>query len=226
MYSCQLITTEDGSHSVFVPELNESYHSLNGAIAESKHVYIKNGFRHLLSLTNSDRVNILEIGFGTGLNAYLTLIENRIYKRIISYTSIEPYPLSQDILDKLNYSSIIIDSEKKISLMDFHNGPWNKFFPVSATFNLQKLRCKFQDYNPGVNQFDLIYYDAFAPGKQPEIWDIALLQKSAYCLKKPGILVTYAAKGQLKRDLKAAGLNVETLKGALKKKEMVRGSKL
>ncbi len=226
MYSFQLIKTEDGSHSIYVAELNETYHSVHGAITESKHVFIKNGFRYLVSLKNQGSINILEIGFGTGLNVYLTLLENRIYNCTISYISVEPYPLSQDIISGLNYASILGDPENKIPFQKIHDVAWDENVPLHENFLLHKINCKYQNYIPGINHFDLIYYDAFAPGKQPEMWESSLLQKSADSLVNSGILVTYSAKGQVKRDLKATGLQVETLQGAPGKKEMTRASKL
>ena len=225
MYSLELITTGDGSHSLFVPELNETYHSVHGAITESKHVFIKNGYRQLVSGKNPDKINILEIGLGTGLNVLLTLYENKKFMRDILYTAIEPYPIPETLLSKLNYHKIINISGAERIFENIHRCPWNESIKFDEFFCLHKVNIKYQNYIPGIEQFDLIYYDAFAPGKQPALWDKNLIQKTADSITSSGILVTYAAQGQLKRDLREAGLEVETLQGPPGKKEMTRAIK-
>ena len=131
MYSLQLIVTEDGSHSISVPELNESYHSIHGALTESRHVFIKNGLRHLMSVKNPQSISILEIGLGTGLNALLTLIENHKFNRQIAYTAIEPFPCPEHLLEKLNYLSVIGRQESGDSFRKIHECTWNEILSES-----------------------------------------------------------------------------------------------
>ncbi len=225
MYSVKLITTEDGSHSFFVPELNETFHSVHGAITESRHVFIRNGFRYLLSSENPDTVQILEVGLGTGLNVLLTLLENRKYRKEIIYTALEPFPLPDELWPGLNYPGQLGDNEMRLLIEKIHTFPWEEKIILDEKFNFFKIKKSYQDYSPGNSRFDIIYYDAFAPGKQPGMWEIDLIRKSADLLKDQGCFVTYAAKGQLKRDLKSAGLIVETLPGPPGKKEMTRAVK-
>lgn len=222
MYSWKIIVTEDGSHSVQVPELNETYHSVHGALTESRLVYIKNGFRYLISLYDPKQINILEIGLGTGLNVLLSVMENRKFSRNISYTAIEPYPLPESILSELNYPANIGGEETMTIFNRIHSCAWNEPQWLEELFSINKIDVKYQNYIPRAGQFNLIYYDAFGPGKQPEIWELAVLRKTADGMAPSGILVTYAAQGQLKRDLKALGLQVETLQGPPGKKEMLR----
>ena len=208
-----------------MPDLNESYHSIHGALTESKHVFIKNGFRQLISSKNPESVRILEIGLGTGLNVLLTLLENIKFSRKIGYTAIEPFPCPQDLLDKLNYPTLTGTQQNSGIFKRIHDCAWNEICQVDESFSLNKQQVRYQDYQPRPGSFDLIYYDAFAPNKQPEMWDIELLRKTAESLASGGIMVTYTAKGQLKRDLKSLGLTVETLTGPPGKKEMIRAVK-
>jgi tRNA U34 5-methylaminomethyl-2-thiouridine-forming methyltransferase MnmC len=225
MYSLKLIETEDGSSSLAVPELNETYHSIHGALTESRHVFIKNGFRYLVSATNPVEINILEIGFGTGLNALLTLSENIKFNLKIRYTAIEPFPCPADLVRQMNYASLVAFPESGMYFEKIHECPWNESCNINEKFSLHKLNIMYQNYMPGIIQFNLVYYDAFAPNKQPDLWEYALINKTAGCLSSKGIMVTYSAKGQLKRDLKSTGLEVETLAGPPGKKEMVRAIK-
>ncbi len=217
--SVQIITTQDGSHSLFNPELNETYHSVHGAIQESVHVFIKNGLNFLLERSNPDEINILEMGFGTGLNALLTLQKSLESKNKIQYTTLETFPLHKEIWSNLNYTN----SLSLKSYFEFlHESKWEEWISASENFNLLKLNTKLETVFLEKTQYDLIYYDAFAPNKQPELWTFEVLKKVTESLKPSGIFVTYCAKGQLKRDLKDLGLMVETLPGPPGKKEMVR----
>ena len=222
MYSLKIITTEDGSNSIFIPELNETYHSVHGAITESRHVFIKNGFRYIIGQKNPASIKILEIGLGTGLNVLLTILENRIFNLDIHYTAIEAYPVPFEIISQLNYVSQIGGHDTNLLFENIHSGEWNKYFKISGNFYLRKINCLFQDFNAGSERFDLIYYDAFAPGKQPDIWELPVLKKAVLSMNSSGAIVTYTARGQLKRDLKSLGLIVETVQGPPGKKEMIR----
>lgn len=215
----QIITTQDGSHSLFNPELNETYHSIHGAIQESNHVFIKNGLEFFLANSNDEPVNVLEIGFGTGLNVLLTLQKSTQLKNKINYTTLEAFPLAKDVWSKLNYIN-------SIGLKDYftllHESAWNEWMPITDKFDFLKLKLKLEEVTLEANHYNVIYFDAFAPNKQPELWQPFILKKVTDYLKPNGIFVTYCAKGQLKRDLKDLGLNIETLPGPPGKKEMIR----
>jgi tRNA U34 5-methylaminomethyl-2-thiouridine-forming methyltransferase MnmC len=225
-----LITTADGSHSLYVKDLDEHYHSIHGALQESKHVFIETGLKYLNS-KNSSALNILEIGFGTGLNAILTLLEAEKLNISVNYTSLEAYPLSIELVNELNYSALISESEKleeKPILEIFkklHDSTWENENKISNHFTIQKLKNTLQEIT-FVKKFDLIYFDAFGPRVQPEMWTEELFSKIFAATNEQGCLVTYCAKGEVKRTLKKVGYMVETLPGPPRKREMVRGTKL
>ena len=213
----ELILTKDGSHSLYVPQLNETYHSVHGSVAESLHVFIKNG----LNYNTKVKLNILEIGFGTGLNTLLTLLHSD--EKQIYYTGLEPYPISEEIFSKLNFSELV-DTDKEIFL-NLHLSEWEKDIKLSDRFTLHKSKNKLQEFE-GKNKFDVIYFDAFAPEKQEEMWTEDVFKKCYNLLKKDGYLVTYCAKGVVKRTLRSAGFIVESLEGPPRKREMIRANKL
>jgi len=212
----ELIKTADGSSTLYVKELDETYHSRHGALQESMHVFIENGLRYSLSHTNSDNISILEIGFGTGLNALLTLKEAKRNHQIkFTYHTIEAYPIDIKLAEELNYN------ENKQDLILFHNCAWNSANHISDNFVFCKHHLPFQNFNT-VEKFDVIYYDAFGPRAQAEMWTNETLLKATSYLKNNGILVTYCAKGEVKRIFKKAGFVVQTLKGPPGKREMIR----
>jgi tRNA U34 5-methylaminomethyl-2-thiouridine-forming methyltransferase MnmC len=215
----EIITTSDGSHSLLNRELNETYHSVHGAVQESIHVFIKNGFDHLLQNANPENMAILEIGFGTGLNALLTMQHAASLKNQITYTSLEAYPVAEEIWSKLNYPS---SAEMQTFFKDLHQASWNTEVSITPNFKLTKLHQTLQHTTLAAASFDLVYFDAFAPSKQPEMWTLEMLGKVVDRMRQEAVFVTYCAKGQLKRDLKSLGLTVETLPGPPGKKEMVR----
>lgn len=217
----KIISTEDGSHSLLNEEMNETYHSTRGAKGESMHVFIKEGLQYWFSQNLSKETNILEVGLGTGLNALLTanLAEER--QQRIYYTSLEPYPIKKGIYRQLNYSE---SEEEQALFLKIHEATWEEDILVSPFFEFHKTVAKLEGFNSS-RKFDVIYFDAFAPAKQPEVWSINNLQKCHSFLNNGGILSTYCAQGQFKRNLAASGFKVETLRGALGKKEMVRGIK-
>lgn len=218
----KIITTSDGSHSLLNEEMNETYHSVHGAIQESRHVFISNGLEFCLNRNFSPTISILEIGFGTGLNALLTVEHCKKINRALKYTTVEAFPLEETVWRRLNYSDILGEEELYQRL---HDTSFNKEHLVSPNFNFLKLLTPVEQAEFQRQMYDLVYYDAFAPSKQPELWEFPVLQKISEALKPGGIFVTYCAKGQLKRDLAALGIQVETLPGPPGKKEMVRGTK-
>ena len=216
----ELIVTSDGSHTIFVPELNEHYHSLHGAAQESMLVFIKNGLRYC----DANPLNIFEVGFGTGLNALLTAISDSDKKRIIHYTSIEKYPLPENLIQTLNHWTFA-GSEGKRIFDKIHNSKWGYTEKVTENFYLKKN--KFDLVKETIEgKFDLIYFDAFGPDKQPEMWTRSVLKKISEITLKGGIFVTYSAKGEVKRLLRVNGFKVAMLPGPPGKREMIRAIKL
>ncbi len=212
----EIIKTADGSNSLHNLSLHETYHSTHGAIRESVHVFIDNGLACMVDDTRPS-IAVLEVGFGTGLNALLTMQQAVTRVRKIIYTAIDPYPLPEWIWSSLNYPELLNLVAEYRAL---HRSPWHITTPLHPCFDLLKLQTTLQDWQVEENAFDVIYYDAFAPSKQPELWELPLLQKAVRSLREGGIFVTYCAKGQVKRDLKTLRLKVETRPGPPGKKEM------
>lgn len=213
--------TADGSHTLYVPNLDETYHSVHGAIQEALHVFIKNGFNY----SNKQHLNILEIGFGTGLNTFLTLKEALKSKIKVNYSSIEAYPLSVETVNQLNYiEQLNMSSFEKENFNKLHEIEWESYQAVNTNFNLRKLNIKLQDYEE-MELYDLIYFDAFGPRVQPNLWEENILKKMYNALKPNGVLVTYCAKGSVKRGLKSVGFKIESLPGPPGKREMTRAIK-
>lgn len=218
--SLEIITTADGSNSLRNTTLDETYHSVYGAIQESVHVFIENGLMSFIG--KPKEISILEVGFGTGLNALLTLRYARAHRQKVNYTTLEPNPLSEEIWSSLNYPVTLNHAHEYDSL---HRSPWQVGTTLEPYFELLKVRTTLQEARLEAGSFDLVYYDAFAPSKQPELWELPMLQKVVATLRPGGVFVTYCAKGELKRNLRDLQLNVETLPGPPGKKEMVRASK-
>lgn len=217
-----LFITEDGSHSLQVLELDETYHSSHGAIQESNHVFIKSGLTHWLEKNQQKAISIFEVGFGTGLNALLTALKTTDLKLKINYQSIELYPLPDELTSQLNYTQQLrCDSQLFKSI---HSCNWEEPVAISKYFQLHKTQAGFKEYNTKAT-FDVIYFDAFAPSKQAEMWEYSIIEKCYHMLNPNGLFITYSAKGQLKRDLKQAGFTVESIPGPPGKFEMVRASK-
>lgn len=218
----QLITTHDGSHSLLNPELNETYHSVHGALQESLHVFIKNGLEFVAQKSVRQPIKILEIGFGTGLNALLTARYANEQAIAIEYTTLEAYPVNESIWQQLNYAQV--ETEKEV-FYKLHHEPWNQWTEIMQGFMLKKVNVTLQLVSFDQTYFDLVYFDAFAPNKQPQMWELPMLQKTINALVPHGVFVTYCAKGQLKRNLASAGTTVESLQGPPGKREMVRATK-
>jgi tRNA U34 5-methylaminomethyl-2-thiouridine-forming methyltransferase MnmC len=211
----QLILCEDGSHTIFLPELNETYHSTRGAIPESIHVYLENGYNQLLK---EGVLNVLEIGYGTGLNALLTAKQATDKKQQTKYHSLEPYPLEEEVWTKLNYGKILLEEELWQQL---NAASWNETHQITKVFQLHKDRIRLEEVILQTAHYDVVYFDGFAPRKQAEIWDIDNLDKLYQAMKSGARLVTYTASAQLKRNLKQLGFDVQLVKGPPGKKEMI-----
>lgn len=217
MSGIKIITTKDGSHSLLNEQLNETYHSLHGAVQESNHVFIEKGLD--VFVAKSKAIKILEIGFGTGLNALLTWQRVQSVQVSIEYTSLEAFPVPEEIWSELNYTTA---PEEKTLFEKLHQAEWNRRIEILPNFYLLKYHRTLQEINLEPKYFDLVYFDAFAPNKQPEMWELPVLQKVSESMKRGGIFVTYCAKGQFKRDLQSLNFQVETLQGPPGKREMVR----
>lgn len=220
----QIITTADGSHSLFVPALNEHYHSTNGALQESLHVFIGAGLKYVAEKFSRTCISVLEIGFGTGLNALLTLLEARNRKMSVFYEAVEKYALPATTIAQLNYSTLI-SPESNDYFAEIHEAKWNEETLIAnnspMSYTLLKKLQDLSDYRP-CRMFDVIYFDAFAPAVQPELWTAAVFKKLHGCLNAGGVLVTYSAKGTVKAALREAGFLVERLPGAAGKRHMIR----
>lgn len=215
----KIITTSDGSHTIYVPELNEHYHSVHGAVLESSMVFIENGFRYC----RSENVSVFEAGFGTGLNALLTLTECIRDHRSVNYTAIEKYPLSQKITDEINHWAYA-GAEYRELFNAIHSSQWNTPVRITDGFTLTKLQGDLiTDGITGL--YDIVYFDAFAPSKQPEIWSDQVIRKMAGITNNNGIFVTYSCKGDLKRLLRKYGFTVKLLPGPPGKREVLRAIK-
>jgi tRNA U34 5-methylaminomethyl-2-thiouridine-forming methyltransferase MnmC len=217
-----LIITEDGSHSLFVPELDEQYHSIHGAIQESNHVFIESG----LKMCRKKNLVVFEVGFGTGLNAFLTLLAVEESKQRVSYIGIEKYPLKLQEYCLLNYAKQT-NPEFTETFQQLHGCKWGQPVEITSQFSIQKIKSDCRDENfETLPFFDIIYFDAFAPNKQPDLWQDTIYRKFFDHCNEGAIFVTYCAKGIVRRDLQNSGFHVERIPGPLGKKEMLRAIKL
>ncbi len=217
-----IITTKDGSQTLYIPELNENYHSVNGALQESMHIFIKAGLK---LFDTQEEVKIFEVGFGTGLNALVTYNYQKGKGNKTIFHSVEKYPLSKEEYSALNYTSIISSESNLSSVFEsMHSIEWDKATPIDSSFTLKKISGGLSEVSLE-RDFNLIYFDAFAPEIQPDLWTIEIFKKMYDSLKTNGVLVTYSAKGQVRRNLQSVGFNVERLPGPPGKREMIRATK-
>jgi len=216
MEQLKLIKTDDGSHTLYSEQYHAHYHSLRGALQESLHIFIENGYCFLAK----NEVNILEVGFGTGLNAALTASKADEIGRTTQYTGVELHPPSESILSEINYLT-------KLSHVDSLNwdkitqSKWNDKIQINSFFSIKKIQDDFIKYNI-CNQFDIVYFDAFAPDDQPEMWSESIFEKIYTSTNPGGILVTYCSKGIVKQALRKAGFRVERLAGPAGKRHIIR----
>ena len=215
----ELQETADGSHTLFLPEMDEHYHSVNGAVQESRHVFIEAG----LHRQEKKDITVFEVGFGTGLNAYLTLLDAENEDRSVDYFSVELYPLDPALVRALNYGDMICP-EKKMLFTALHSAAWNEPVKITDHFTLHKIQG---DNNSCTlpEDMDLIYFDAFAPDKQPEMWSQEIFDRLYAHTSEGGILTTYCAKGVVRRMMQKAGYSVERIPGPPGKREMLRAIK-
>lgn len=217
----KIINTGDGSKTLFIPEMDEQYHSVNGAITESEFVYLDKGFRH----NQSPYPVVLEIGFGTGLNALLTAIEAEKTKRKTTYITLEKFPVKPEEIQQLNYGNLISEQAEKL-FSDLHQKEWNLKSRISPYFDIQKLKTDLTQFDfDEIPVVDVIYYDAFGPDKQPEMWDEEIFRSLYGISKQNTTLVTYSAKGEIRRRLERSGFLTERLPGPPGKRQMLRATK-
>lgn len=216
----ELIVTADGSHTAVNQTLGTAYHSVHGAVQESQRIFIELGLQAAFQRFPNQDVHLFEMGFGTGLNALLTIREAEAQQRRVYYTAIEAYPILDEEASQLNYDSLLCTNY----LNAIHRSPWNEPVLVSPYLTLTKVTGRLQDFTTN-ERFHLMYYDAFAPAAQPELWDIAVFEKMAQLLRPEGMLTTYCSKGYVQRNLRAAGLTVEKHTGPAHKREVLRAVK-
>lgn len=217
-----LFETQDGSQSVLSEEYGVTYHSRYGAVQESRHVFIEAGL--FVKAIGSKQLSILELGFGTGLNAFLTLIEAEKLNLDIRYCGVEKEPLTPGLVDELRYPEFLGAQDKSALFKALHHSSWEEEVAITESFTLCKLHQPFEKVAL-CSKYDLVFYDAFAPKVQPELWEESVLVKVFESLLTNGILTTYCANGSFKRVLKAVGFEVETLPGPPGKREMTRATK-
>ena len=216
----KLIISKDGSHTLYRKDIDETYHSRHGAIQEAQHVFIDMGLKEVEK--SKKEINILEVGFGTGLNALLTCL-NSTSK--INYIGLEALPLQGKVLGILNYDTTVIGDNSQEIFNRIHDAPWETQYPITSLFSINKIENEIQKFEIP-QSIDLVYYDAFGPNSQAEMWDISIFEKLYKAMSSSGVFVTYCAKGQVRRDLKSVGFTMERLEGPPGKREMLRGRKL
>jgi tRNA U34 5-methylaminomethyl-2-thiouridine-forming methyltransferase MnmC len=217
----EVIETADGSKTIRIVDLDENYHSNHGALQEAEHVFIQNG---IAAFKDKKDISIFEMGFGTGLNAFLTCLYAQENNLIIDYDGIEAYPVSIEEMNQLDYDSLK-GGENSAVFSKIHSTTWNAKNEINSNFTLTKIENKIENQNFHPEKYDIVYYDAFGPRAQEEMWSLEIFQKLYASIKEGGFLVTYCAKGQVKRDLKTAGFKIEALPGPPGKREMTRAWK-
>ncbi|MFT4575246.1 MAG: tRNA U34 5-methylaminomethyl-2-thiouridine-forming methyltransferase MnmC [Polaribacter sp.] len=216
----EIVKTSDGSTTIHLPDWNENYHSTHGAIQESKHVFIDKG----LSIISKPEISILEIGFGTGLNCFLTLLEAEKRKISINYVGVEAYPVTEEEAVQLNYVSELNVGDKQAVFNQLHQVSWDENHDILIEFSLEKRKQFFKDIT-AEDQFNLVYFDAFGAEHQPELWSLEIFRIMFKAMKEDGVLVTYCAKGSVRRAMQEVGFIVERLDGPPGKREMLRATK-
>lgn len=219
MNNISIIETLDGSPTLYNSGVGDHYHSVNGALGESRHIFINAG---LLSIPLKN-IDLLEIGFGTGLNALLSALEAENRHLNIKYTTIEKYPLAPSVTGKLKYGRLISE-EAEVIEQGIHDAPWNVTVAVTERFTIEKIEADLLEWTPDTS-FDILFYDAFAPDMQPEMWSGDIIRKIAKKVRPGGLFVTYSSRGALKRELQSAGFRVDHPAGPTGKREFTRAQK-
>jgi len=217
----EILITSDGSTTIHLPEWNEQYHSKHGAIQEAYHVFIDKG---LSQFKTQSRIHILEIGFGTGLNAFITYLEAVKQEFIVDYVGVEAYPVKQEEISQLNYVSELDAMNEQAIFERIHSLSWDEKHDLSTSFSLTKREQFFADIKDK-DTYNLIYFDAFGARVQPELWTVEIFEKMYEAMRVEGVLVTYSAKGSVRRAMQEVGFVVEKLPGPPGKREMLRGVK-
>jgi tRNA U34 5-methylaminomethyl-2-thiouridine-forming methyltransferase MnmC len=221
MTKIEIKLTEDGSNTLYLSEIDEHYHSTYGAVQESQHVFIGAGFNSF----TANELSILEIGFGTGLNCFLTMLASLKSNQKICYTAIEKFPLSEDIWGQMNYNKLLKATDPELFSL-LHRAPWNTDTAINSHFSLHKIEADLLNIcQVELPLADLVYFDAFSPDKQPELWDLSVFKMLYAQMKEESMLVTYCAKGAVRRILQAVGFQVERIPGPPGKREMIRARK-
>ncbi|MEI7500181.1 MAG: tRNA (5-methylaminomethyl-2-thiouridine)(34)-methyltransferase MnmD [Bacteroidota bacterium] len=231
MSNLQITKTSDGSDTLFNQDLNQHYHSTYGAVRESQHIFIESGFLHSIEIFNSvsgnktDCLNIIEIGFGTGLNALLTQAEAEKHFLKVHYTAIEAFPVCESYWQALNYPQMIGSFDHSKVFTKLHQANWNEAVEISPHFTLHKILCTLESYQNTEDEYDLVYFDAFGPDVQPELWTEEVFIKIYKIMVRDGVFVTYSVKGTVVRALRSAGFTIEKLPGPPGKRHILRAIK-
>lgn len=220
----KIIITEDSSHTISIPEMGVTYHSVHGAIQESQHVFIEAGLKYLIDQKPNQPINIFESGLGTGLNALLTYIESEKKQLNIYYEAIEPFPLDIEEVKSLNYCPQLNRPDLQSVFIQLHVCEWETKIELTSLFTFKKTKTDLLNFNP-LKLFHLIYFDAFDPKVQPELWTKEIFEQLYSILEPNGVLVTYCSKGDVRRALQSAGFTVEKIPGPIGKREMIRAKK-
>ena len=221
----ELLKTDDGSMTIHLPDINEQYHSKHGALQEAEHVFLKMGLLPIADKFTENPLSILEIGFGTGLNCLLTYSAAKKNNLKINYIGVEAFPVSTEEWKAMNYGKLLGTNEAEVIFEKLHTVNWEEIESIDDTFALTKQKKEFKDIND-VQLFDLIYFDAFGARVQPELWTEAIFKQMYIALNNNGVLVTYSAKGSVRRAMQAVGFTVERLEGPPGKREMLRATKM
>lgn len=216
----KVVITKDGSKTIHLEEWNESYHSTHGAIQEAQHVYLNSGFKKVAL----KELSVLEFGFGTGLNALMTYLEAIKEQKKVAYTTLEAYPVGSKELLQLDYVASLKNSFAEETFQLMHSSPWDVSIRLSDNFTFEKRKIDFRNLQDK-SKYDLVFYDAFGPRVQPELWTQEMFLKVFSAMKEAGVLVTYSCKGSVRRAMIAAGFTVEKIPGPPGKREMLRAIK-
>lgn len=210
--------------TIHLADWDEQYHSKHGAIQEAQHVFIKMGLDYWRDNFGLDKLAILEIGFGTGLNAFITFLEAEKHQLPINYTGVEAFPVAKNEVSALNYPKLLSVEKHEVVFQKMHETPWNRIEIISENFNLTKQQKRFEEIEDSA-KYDLVYFDAFGARVQPELWTEEIFEIMFNAMRKNAVLVTYAAKGSVRRALQKTGFTVERLPGPPGKREMLRALK-